>query len=114
MARRVSTSHPSPKPAGGQRGDGERERNREADEAQVEHRRVEGHEDVLLQERVGARAVVAERHGHPVERVGRPEHQQEEERAHDEHRQQGPTHQRVAHPLPELAGHVEGVAGQDR
>ena len=46
-------------PTRGQRRDGERERHREAHEAQVEHRRVEGHEDVLLQERVRPGPVVA-------------------------------------------------------
>ena len=39
-------------PAGDQRGDGEGERDGEADVAEVEHRRVERHQDVVLQQRV--------------------------------------------------------------
>ena len=101
-------------PAGGQRRDGEGERHREADVAQVEHRRVDGHEDVLLQERVGAGPVVARRDGHGRERVGRAEHQQEEEEADDEHRQQREADERVGQPAAELAGDVDGEAGEDQ
>ena len=48
---------PLAQPAGDEGGDGEGEGHGEADVAQVEHRRVEGHQRVVLQQRVGARAV---------------------------------------------------------
>ena len=82
VQRRVSMQPALADPAGDQRGDGEGERHGEADVAEVEHRRVEHHEDVVLQQRVRAGAVAW---GRPpadrLERVGRPEHQQEEEDA---------------------------------
>ena len=68
-------------PAGDQRGDRERERHGEPDVAEVEHRRVERHQDVVLQQRVRARAVESAIAACTWrERVRRPEHQQEEER----------------------------------
>ena len=54
-------------PAGGQRGDGEGERHGEPDVAEVEHRRVERHEDVVLQQRVRPGPVEA---GRRVEAAG--------------------------------------------
>ena len=48
-------------PAGDQGGDGERERHREPDVAEVEDRRVEQHEDVVLQQRVRTGTVEAGR-----------------------------------------------------
>ena len=76
VQRRVSTSQPSPTPAGDQRGDGERERHGEADVAEVEHRRVERHQQVVLQQRVGAGAVGRDRRRDLLEGVGRAEHEQ--------------------------------------
>ena len=58
-------------PPGDQRGDGERERHRHADVAEVEDRRVEQHEHVVLQQRVRALGRTRDA-GRPVgERVGR-------------------------------------------
>ena len=70
--------------AADQRGDGERERDREADVAHVEHRRVDHHPRVL-QQRV---ELAAFRRGRdePVERVRRRQHEEQEaerEQAHD-------------------------------
>ncbi len=83
-------------PAGDQRGDGERERHREPDVAEVEHRRVERHQDVVLQQLVRARPVVGRRRRmERLERTGRPEHQDEEERGDDEQHDHRPADQRV-------------------
>ena len=51
--RRVSKSQPCPTLAGDEAGDGEAERHREADQAEVQKRRVERHQDPVLQQRVG-------------------------------------------------------------
>ena len=68
---------------------------READVAEVQDRRVEQHEDVVLQQRVRARArrTIGIAGG---ERVGRAEAEQGEERHHDEHHDERPADERVA------------------
>ena len=78
--RRVSMQPALADPAGDQGGDGEGERHREPDVAEVEDRRVEQHEDVVLQQRVGTGPVDAGRDARRGERVGRPEAEQGEER----------------------------------
>ena len=58
--RRVAIEPALADAAGDQRGDGERERHGEADEAEVQDRRVEQHEDVVLQQRVRPEAAAVE------------------------------------------------------
>ena len=69
-------------PAGDEAAHGEGEGDGEADEAEVEQRRVEGHQDVVLQQRVGPGPSVGMAPVDGAERVGRAEHQPEEERRH--------------------------------
>ncbi len=67
-------------PAPKQRRDREGERDGDADVAEVEHRRVDDHAEVL-QLRVEA-AAVGRREGQPLERVGGEEHHRDEEDHH--------------------------------
>ena len=94
-------------------GHGEGEGDGEADEAQVEHGRVEGDQRVVLQERVGARAVGRDGARDGAEGVGGADHQQEEERRHHVGDERRPADQRVVDAGPVLAGHGRDVAGQD-
>ena len=76
--RRHSTCHRVAHAARGQHPDGEGEGNGEDDEADVEQRRVDRHERVVLEQRVRARDPRSHRGGR--EGVGRSHHQPEEER----------------------------------
>ena len=82
-----------PHPSGGQHADGEGEGHGEADEADVEQRRVDGHQRVVLQQRVRPEALRRARRGD--ERVGRPDHQAEEEGGDDVEDERGPADHRV-------------------
>ena len=98
--------------SGDQRTDREGERNGEADVAEVEHRRMERDQRVVLEQRVRSGAVVADGHRHGAERVGGPHHQREEEDAGGEHGQQRPTGQLVVQAIPEPVGDQRRVARQ--
>ena len=98
-------------PPGDQGGDGEGERHREADVAEVEDRRVEQHQDVVLQQRVGTGSV-GHRDG-ALERIGRPEAQQGEEGHDDEHHDERPADERVLGAPPEAPPDGCGEAGED-
>ena len=105
---------PLPHPAGDERADGERERHREPHVAEIEHRRMECHEDVVLQQRVGARTVVAHRRVERTEGRRGTDHQQEEEPAHHEQGQHRPADHRVGGPVAELHDDGHHVAAQDQ
>ena len=75
---------------------------------------VERHEDVVLQQRVGAGAVVADGHVDSDERVGRTDHEREEEGAHREHDQQRPRHHRVVAAAAEPHRYRHRVAAQNQ
>ena len=98
----------------GQRRHRQGERHGEAHIAQVEHRRVERHEDVVLEQWVGARAVVAGPRLEAGERVGRTGQQEEEEGAHHEQHQQCPAHDGIVQPVSEPPYHQHHVAHQDQ
>ena len=97
-----------------QRADSEGEGHHEADVAEVEHRRVEGHQDVVLQQRVRTRSVVSRRRVEGLERVGCEQQYHQERRGHREHREQRPSHQRIVETLAEPLGDRHQVAGQDQ
>ena len=100
--------------AGDQRGHRKREGDREPDIAEVEHRRVEGDERMVLEERVGPGTVGGQ---HPVkgaERVGRPEHQAEEEHRNKKADCGGPCDEGVSGPVSKMADDGGEVAGQDQ
>ena len=99
---------------GDQRGDGERERHREPDVAEVQDRRVEQHEDVVLQQRVGARVRRAAGTTADVERIGRAEAEQGEERHDDEHHDERPADERVVGAAPEAPPDGGREPGEDR
>ncbi len=100
-------------PTGDERGDGEGERQGEADQTEVEEGRVEGVERVVLKEDVGTEPAGRDGPGHVVERVGRAEHEPEEEGGHHVDDEGGPGHQGIAGPMAEPPDHRRGVAGQD-
>ncbi len=85
-----------PHPAGRQHADGEGEWHGEADEPEVEQRRVDGHERVVLEQGVRPRTRGGDRAHHRVERVGRAGHQPEEEGGHDVHDERRPADHRIA------------------
>jgi hypothetical protein len=91
-------------------GDGEGERDREADETHVEKDRVEGDEDVVLQQRVRPEAGCRDRAGDRHEGVGRSGHEPEEECRNDESHEQCPGDERIRRPAPEAARHHGDVA----
>ncbi len=66
---------PLAEPTRDQRGDGEGERDGEPDVPEVEHRRVDRHQRVVLQQRVRPRTVGRDGADHGPERVGRSDHQ---------------------------------------
>ncbi len=101
-------------PPGDQAGDGEGKGDGEADEAQVEHGRVEGHERMVLQQRIRARAVGRKRPAEGVEGIGRTDHQDEEEGDHDVADQGRPADQGIAPTVAVLVDHGRDVAGQDQ
>ena len=98
---------------GDQRGDGEREREGEPDHAQVEQRRVDGVERIVLEQHVGPEPRLRDGPDDVAERVGRPEHQGEEESGHHIDHQGRPGHQGLGRPTPEAPHHGGGVAGED-
>ena len=98
--------------AGGQGGDGEGEGHGEPHVAEVQHRRVEGHEDVVLEQGVGAGAVVAGGRVEADEGRGRAGHEGEEEGGHGEQHQQGPAHGRVGASAAEPQRHRGGESAQ--
>ena len=90
---------------GDERGDGERERDAHADVAEVEHRRVEQHEHVVLQQLVRAPSVLDERR-RGGEGVRGEERQRVEERADREQHDHRPGDERI--------GAAGAVAERDR
>ena len=100
-------------PAGDEAGDGEGERDAEADVAEVEHRRVDHHQRVVLEERVGAGTARRDGAAHPPERVGRAGQQQEEEGRDGEEHHERPGHERVLHAAPEPQEGGHEVEGED-
>ena len=99
--------------AGDQGGHGEGEGHGEPDEAQVEHRRVEEDQRVVLEEDVGSEPVGRRGAGHMAEGVGRPQHQGEEEGGHGVEDEGGPRHQGVGGPAAEPDHQSGGVAPED-
>ncbi len=74
---------------------------------------MEEHEHVVLQQRIGARAVEPDRHHRPGrERVRGPEADQREEPAHDEHHDERPTDELVAGARTEAPCDRRGEAGE--
>ena len=103
-----------PHPAGHERRDREGEGHREPDISEVEDRRVEQDEDVVLQERVRPRPIEAHRHGRSGgERRGRPERDEREERRDHVHDHEGPGDERVVAARPESEGDRGGEDHQD-
>ena len=94
-----------PHPARGQHADGEGEGHGEDDEADVEQRRVDGHQRVVLEERV--RAETLGRAGRGDEGVGGPDHEAEEEGRDDVEDERGPADDRVGRLAP-VAPHEDG------
>ncbi len=107
--------------------DREGEGHGEAHESEVEQRGMDRHQDVILQQRVGARAVDGNRHDGP-EGIRRQQQKKVEERAHTEQRRHGVRHQRSAlftvqvndrrgvpgkYPRPEKYGALEGSPERD-
>ena len=92
-------------PAGDERGDGEGERDGEADEPEIEHRRVERHQRVVLEQDVGPEPVGGRRAADGAERVGRPRHQREEERGHPEQQTMSPSRRGDRRPAAEAPRH---------
>ena len=84
-------------PTGDQRGDGKGEGKGEADQTQVEHGRVDEDQRIVLEERVRPGTVGGDGADHVRERVGRSQHEAEEERRHHVDDQGGPGHQ-LGHP----------------
>ena len=82
VQRRVSVNQPSFERPVTSDGNGKCEGQGEPDEAEIQHRRVEGHQRVVLQQRVRARSVRTE-HGSGLEGIGRAQHQGKEEQGHD-------------------------------
>ena len=100
---------------GDQRRHRERERHGEPDVAEIEDRRVEQHQRVVLQQRVRSGTVEADRHlGTGRERVGRTERDQSEERRHDEHHDQRPADEHVVESLAEPPRDRRREPRQDR
>ena len=99
-------------PAGDERRDRERERHRESDITQIEDRRMERHQDVVLEQRIRAGAVVARRRIERGKRRRRADHQQEEERAHHEEREHHPLHHRVVAVVAELHDDRNDITAQ--
>ena len=85
-------------PAGGQHADGKGEGHGEDHESDVEERRVDHHERVVLKQRVRPDPLRRSRCGH--EGVGRPDHQAEEERRDDVEDERGVADDRVVGDLP--------------
>ena len=79
-----------------ERSDGERERDGEPDETQVEKRRVERDERVVLQQHVRTEPVGRDGARDGLERVGGTRHEREEERRDAEQDEHGPADERVA------------------
>ena len=100
-------------PSGDQRGDGEGEGQGEPDQPEVEHRRVEEHERIVLQQHVRPEAVRRDRARHVREGVGGPEHQREEERRDHVDDERRPGDQAVVRPAPEPPDHRGRVAAED-
>jgi hypothetical protein len=73
---------------------------------------MERHENVVLQEWVGTRTVVAKRRGEPVERRRRADHQGEEEAGDQEQREQRPRQHRVVALRPELQHHRNDIPAE--
>ena len=102
-----------PEPTRHQGGDSECEGNREADIAEVEHRRVERHQRMVLQQRIRPGTVGGDRAVDDSEGIGGPRHQGEEEAGDDEYRQRRPPDERVGRPLAEVVNHHGEIAGED-
>ena len=112
--RRVSSSQPSPTRPVTRAAMAKANGHREADVPEVQDRRVEQDQDVVLQQRVGAGPVEPGGDRWAVgERVGRAEAQQGEERQHDEHHGEGPADEWVPGAAPEAPADGSGEAGQD-
>ena len=101
-------------PAGDQCRHRERERNREPDVAEVEHRRVERHQRVVLQQWVRAATVEWDRPVDELERVRRDRHEDEEEECDREAHEQRPRDHRVLEPVPEPPRGHRDVPGEDQ
>ncbi len=104
---------PLPQAAGDEGGDGKRERDGEPYVAQVQDRRVDQHQRVVLQQRVGTGAV--QRDGADrAEGVGRTDEQAEEEDRHHQDAERGPRHDRVVAAAAEPPHHRRPEAGQHK
>ena len=99
---------------GDERRDRERERHGEADVPEVEHRRVERHQRVVLQQRVGPLAVGWDRAGDEGERVRGHGHEHEEEERDDEADDQRPPHHRILDAPAEPVRDERQVAGEEQ
>ena len=111
VARRVFGQPAFAEAAGDETRDREHEWDREPDETEVQQWRVKRHEGMVLEQRVGAVAV--DRWGaQRPERVGRPQHEREEEECDDEPDEVGPCHHRIGGARPEAVGDEGKVAGE--
>ena len=75
---------------------------------------MERHEHVVLEQRVGSRAVVAGPRFEACERKCRPGKQQEEEGADHEQHQQRPAHDRIIQAVAEPPHHQHHVTDKDQ
>ena len=99
-------------PAGGQHADGEGEGHGESDEADVEKRGMDGHEWVVLEERVGPQPRRDVRRGD--ERVRRAHHHPEEEGGDHVEHQGGPPDDRVGDESPVAPDENDGEDAEDQ
>ena len=103
-----------PEATSGQGGHRQGEGHGEPDVTQIEHRWVERHEHVVLEQWVGARPVVADPRLEPAEWLRWAGQQEEEEGADREHDQQGPTDHRIAQSVPEPAHDQDQIAHENQ
>ena len=99
-------------PASGEHADGEGEGHGEPDEADVEKGWMDGHQRVVLEQRVGPEPGRDVRRGD--ERVGGPHHHPEEERGDHVEHQGGPSDDRVGDESPVAPDEDDGEDGEDQ
>ena len=96
-------------------GNRESERHGEPDESQVQDRRVEQHQNMVLQERIRARSRCRIESCDTIrEWVGWAETDHCEERRDDEHHNQRPANEHIIGSFPEPPGHRSGEASEHK
>ncbi|CAB4323602.1 unannotated protein [freshwater metagenome] len=93
--------------------DGEGERHGETHIAEIQHRRMERHERMVLQQWVGTRAVESGWRREVAERIGRTSHQVEEEERDEQHGEQGPADEWIGQSTAELDHHRHEITAED-